>query len=92
MKISNCVHIIILSICLQIMATTKRKKSKLIRSQKKVKTSSINSRKRRITQKGSGIVNWLINHLPFELHLPGNYEFCGPVSLIPVLDYPLVNH
>lgn len=26
---------------------------------------------------GSGIVNSLINKLPFELHLPG-YQFCGP--------------
>jgi len=26
---------------------------------------------------GSGIVNTLINKLPFELHLPG-YQFCGP--------------
>lgn len=25
----------------------------------------------------SSIINWLINHLPFELHLPG-YNYCGP--------------
>lgn len=28
-------------------------------------------------KEGSGIVNSLINNLPFELHLPG-YQFCGP--------------
>lgn len=27
--------------------------------------------------KESGLLNWLINHLPFELHLPG-YNYCGP--------------
>lgn len=27
---------------------------------------------------GGGIVNSLINKLPFELHLPGGYQFCGP--------------
>lgn len=27
---------------------------------------------------GSGIVNNLINKLPFELHLPGGYQYCGP--------------
>lgn len=26
---------------------------------------------------GSGIVNTLIDKLPFELHIPG-YQFCGP--------------
>lgn len=28
-------------------------------------------------KEGSGIVNDLINNIPFELHLPG-YQFCGP--------------
>lgn len=27
--------------------------------------------------KGKGLVNSIINHLPFELHLPG-YNYCGP--------------
>lgn len=27
--------------------------------------------------KGGGLVNTLINNLPFELHLPG-YNYCGP--------------
>lgn len=27
---------------------------------------------------GRGIVNSLINKLPFELHLPGGYQYCGP--------------
>lgn len=26
---------------------------------------------------GFGLLNWLITHLPFELHLPG-YQYCGP--------------
>lgn len=29
-------------------------------------------------QRGSGIVNGLIDSLPFELHLPGGYQYCGP--------------
>ena len=33
-----------------------------------------NIRKRR---RGFGIVNTLINKLPFELHVPG-YNYCGP--------------
>ncbi|CAG4978590.1 unnamed protein product [Parnassius apollo] len=28
-------------------------------------------------KKGSGIINKVIDNLPFELHLPG-YQFCGP--------------
>lgn len=27
--------------------------------------------------KGSSLINWLINNLPFEAHLPG-YNYCGP--------------
>ncbi len=27
---------------------------------------------------GRGLVNKLINKLPFELHLPGGYQYCGP--------------
>ena len=27
---------------------------------------------------GKGLVNSLINKLPFELHLPGGYQYCGP--------------
>lgn len=30
---------------------------------------------------GSGIVNKLINKLPFEMHIPG-YKFCGPGTLL----------
>lgn len=33
--------------------------------------------RRSIVRKGCGIVNKLINSLPFELHLPG-YNYCGP--------------
>ncbi|KAF2889561.1 hypothetical protein ILUMI_16612 [Ignelater luminosus] len=28
--------------------------------------------------RGTGLVNSLINKLPFELHLPRGYQFCGP--------------
>jgi hypothetical protein len=34
-------------------------------------------RQRRRRCRGGGIINWIINHLPCELHLPG-YRFCGP--------------
>lgn len=30
-----------------------------------------------IVYKGRGVVNTLINKLPFELHVPG-YQYCGP--------------
>lgn len=29
-------------------------------------------------KEGSGLVNTLINKLPFEAHLPGGYQYCGP--------------
>ena len=35
------------------------------------------SSKRKFKKKGSGVLNTLINKLPFELHLPG-YNYCGP--------------
>ena len=31
---------------------------------------------------GSGLVNGIINRLPFELHVPG-YQFCGPGTRLP---------
>ncbi len=30
------------------------------------------------TNRGRGLLNSLINSLPFELHLPGDYRYCGP--------------
>ncbi|KAK9754691.1 Phospholipase A2-like domain [Popillia japonica] len=27
---------------------------------------------------GSGLINSAINALPFELHIPGGYRYCGP--------------
>lgn len=27
---------------------------------------------------GKGLINSIINKLPFEAHLPGGYRFCGP--------------
>lgn len=38
--------------------------------------SKLKVNRRRVVQ-GGGLVNNLINSLPFELHLPG-YQFCGP--------------
>lgn len=29
-------------------------------------------------QTGAGLLNNLINKLPFELHIPGGYQYCGP--------------
>lgn len=34
-------------------------------------------RRRAVGRKGRGVLNTLINKLPFELHVPG-YSFCGP--------------
>lgn len=34
-------------------------------------------RGKNVERSGSGIVNTLINKLPFEIHIPG-YNFCGP--------------
>lgn len=31
-----------------------------------------------IVHYGYGLLNNLINNLPFELHIPGGYQFCGP--------------
>ena len=45
-------------------ATSYKKKKNLKKNLKKKKT-------------GSGLVNGIINRLPFELHVPG-YQFCGP--------------
>lgn len=35
------------------------------------------SLRRKSKRKGSGLLNTLINKLPFELHIPG-YQYCGP--------------
>lgn len=34
----------------------------------------------RRSKKGKGIVNYLIDHIPFEAHIPGGYQFCGPFT------------
>jgi len=41
-------------------------------------TSKQVSMKKKTSKGGGGFVNKLIDKLPFELHLPGNYQFCGP--------------
>lgn len=30
------------------------------------------------TVHGSGLINKIIDKLPFEAHIPGGYKFCGP--------------
>lgn len=42
-----------------------------------VHTSSLITRKQKRAKRGSGLLNKLINNLPFELHIPG-YNYCGP--------------
>lgn len=32
-------------------------------------------------RRGGGIVNSVINNLPFEAHIPGGYQYCGPGTL-----------
>lgn len=53
------------------------KKSGLIFSNMKIKSAKIS--KKRISKKksGKGVVNSIINKLPFELHVP-SYQYCGP--------------
>ena len=41
----------------------------------KIRTSTQNHKQKRL--RGRGLINTLINNLPFEIHLPG-YHFCGP--------------
>lgn len=36
------------------------------------------SKNQHCIKSGRGVVNSLINKLPFELHLPGGYQYCGP--------------
>lgn len=38
---------------------------------------SIKSKPKTKSKRGKGILNSVINHLPFEMHIPG-YQFCGP--------------
>ena len=37
-----------------------------------------NSRKPVTKAKGAGVINKIIDNLPFELHLPGGFNYCGP--------------
>lgn len=38
-----------------------------------------NNRKRRF---GAGVINSIINKLPFEAHIPGGYRYCGPGTFL----------
>jgi hypothetical protein len=44
-----------------------------------LRRSNVNSPKKTINKRyrGEGVVNSLINKLPFEIHIPG-YNYCGP--------------
>lgn len=55
-----------------------KKAKKTIKKAKKQKQKQCQCQRLRI---GNGFINTLIDHLPFELHLPspsGRYNFCGP--------------
>lgn len=42
------------------------------------KTNKYHRHRRNVnTQKGEGVINWLIDNLPIELH-PPNYRYLGP--------------
>lgn len=74
------------------MPTAKRRKSFRNRTRKTRKTPvGRKYRKPQKTQQGSGIVNWLINHLPFEMHIPG-MDFCGQVCVTLFARYQLLDH
>lgn len=45
------------------------KNGKILKNKPKKKKSNV--------KRGKGIINSLINHLPFEMHVPG-YQYCGP--------------
>lgn len=54
-------------------ATAASSKVKKIKTKKKMPKN----RKKLVKKRGSGIINSVINKLPFEMHLPG-YRYCGP--------------
>lgn len=43
----------------------------------KLRQSSVSNCTKKNKKKGAGLINNMINNLPFELHLPG-YNYCGP--------------
>lgn len=51
----------------------RRRDKKRVKSQQRQRPT----RKKHNKFFGSGLLNWVINHLPVEMHLPG-YRFCGP--------------
>lgn len=43
-----------------------------------MRVQKVNKKKRSsIKKRGAGIINKIIDKLPFELHVPG-YQYCGP--------------
>lgn len=43
----------------------------------KTKNKSVNPDKKLGTKRGNGLLNKIIDKLPFELHVP-SYQYCGP--------------
>lgn len=54
------------------------KKKNISKDRKKIKRNkTVSKRKRPVKKRGSGLINSVIDKLPFEMHLPG-YRYCGP--------------
>jgi hypothetical protein len=66
-----CFEVVVVVVTL--MVTPKRKSR---RNNNKLLESVSKKNKNRLF--GSGLLNWAINNLPMEMHLPGGYQFCGP--------------
>ncbi len=56
----------------------RKQKRRVCRKKRIRKNIRGNKRRSRGVKKGFGFFNTLINRLPFELHMPGGYNFCGP--------------
>jgi hypothetical protein len=58
-----------------------------------LRRSNVNSPKKTINKRyrGEGVVNSLINKLPFEFHIPG-YNYCGPGTKLSKLDEACKEH
>lgn len=47
-----------------------------MKARKSIK-NRLKTKKRKTTKRGRGLINKIIDKLPFELHLP-KYQYCGP--------------
>lgn len=57
--------------------TKKRRKRSGKGLPRKVKTKRKSASRKRRKLSGKGLLNTLINKLPFEMHIPGGYQYCG---------------